>query len=44
MMLVTVADVILRALFNLPVTGTYDLVQLFLGRHGFSEHSRRFSP
>jgi TRAP-type C4-dicarboxylate transport system permease small subunit len=30
MMLVTVADVILRALFNLPITGAYDLVQLFL--------------
>ena len=30
MMLVTVTDVVLRALFNLPVTGTYDLVQLFL--------------
>lgn len=30
MMLITVADVILRAAFNLPVTGTYDLVQLFL--------------
>jgi TRAP-type C4-dicarboxylate transport system permease small subunit len=30
MMLVTVIDVILRAVFNLPVTGTYDLVQLFL--------------
>ncbi len=30
MMLVTVADVILRAVFNVPITGTYDLVQLFL--------------
>jgi TRAP-type C4-dicarboxylate transport system permease small subunit len=30
MMLITVADVILRALFNLPITGAYDLVQLFL--------------
>jgi len=30
MMLVTVVDVVLRAVFNLPVTGTYDLVQLFL--------------
>jgi TRAP-type C4-dicarboxylate transport system permease small subunit len=30
MMLVTVIDVVLRAVFNLPVTGTYDLVQLFL--------------
>lgn len=30
MMLVTVCDVVLRAVFNLPVTGTYDLVQLFL--------------
>jgi TRAP-type C4-dicarboxylate transport system permease small subunit len=30
MMMVTVADVILRALFNLPITGAYDLVQLFL--------------
>ncbi len=30
MMLVTVADVTLRALFNLPITGAYDLVQLFL--------------
>lgn len=30
MMLVTVADVILRAVFNAPITGTYDLVQLFL--------------
>ncbi len=30
MMLITVADVVLRAVFNLPVTGTYDLVQLFL--------------
>ena len=30
MMMITVADVILRALFNLPITGAYDLVQLFL--------------
>src|SRR5271156_3068192 len=30
MMLITVADVVMRAGFNLPVTGTYDLVQLFL--------------
>jgi TRAP-type transport system small permease protein len=30
MMLITVADVVLRAAFNLPITGTYDLVQLFL--------------
>ncbi|MFZ1003367.1 MAG: TRAP transporter small permease [Pseudolabrys sp.] len=30
MMLVTVADVLLRAFFNLPITGAYDLVQLFL--------------
>lgn len=30
MMLITVIDVILRAVFNLPVTGAYDLVQLFL--------------
>jgi TRAP-type C4-dicarboxylate transport system permease small subunit len=30
MMLVTVADVTLRALFNLPIAGAYDLVQLFL--------------
>jgi TRAP-type C4-dicarboxylate transport system permease small subunit len=30
MMLITVIDVVLRAVFNLPVTGTYDLVQLFL--------------
>jgi TRAP-type C4-dicarboxylate transport system permease small subunit len=30
MMLITVADVSLRAVFNLPITGTYDLVQLFL--------------
>ncbi len=30
MMMITVVDVILRALFNLPITGTYDLVQLFL--------------
>jgi TRAP-type C4-dicarboxylate transport system permease small subunit len=30
MMLITVADVTLRALFNLPIMGAYDLVQLFL--------------
>lgn len=30
MMLVTVADVCSRALFNRPITGSYDLVQLFL--------------
>jgi TRAP-type C4-dicarboxylate transport system permease small subunit len=30
MMMITVADVILRRLFNLPITGAYDLVQLFL--------------
>lgn len=30
MMMITVADIILRALFNLPITGAYDLVQLFL--------------
>lgn len=30
MMMITVADVFLRALFNLPITGAYDLVQLFL--------------
>lgn len=30
MMLITVADVLLRALFNLPIAGAYDLVQLFL--------------
>jgi len=30
MMLVTVADVTSRALFNRPITGAYDLVQLFL--------------
>jgi TRAP-type C4-dicarboxylate transport system permease small subunit len=30
MMFITVIDVVLRAVFNLPVTGTYDLVQLFL--------------
>ena len=30
MMLITVADVTLRAAANLPITGTYDLVQLFL--------------
>lgn len=30
MMLLTVVDVILRALFNLPVRGTYELVELLL--------------
>ena len=30
MMLVTVLDVLSRALANLPITGAYDLVQLFL--------------
>lgn len=30
MMLITVADVVMRAIFNLPITGAYDLVQLFL--------------
>ena len=30
MMLITVADVSSRALFNKPITGAYDLVQLFL--------------
>ncbi|HEY5380241.1 MAG TPA: TRAP transporter small permease [Pseudolabrys sp.] len=30
MMMVTVADVCLRAVGNLPITGAYDLVQLFL--------------
>ena len=30
MMLITVADVTSRALFNRPITGAYDLVQLFL--------------
>ena len=30
MMLITVADVTLRAVANLPITGAYDLVQLFL--------------
>lgn len=30
MMVVTVIDVVLRATLNLPVTGAYDLVQLFL--------------
>lgn len=30
MMLITIADVTLRAVANLPITGTYDLVQLFL--------------
>jgi len=30
MMLITVADVSLRALLNQPITGAYDLVQLFL--------------
>ena len=30
MMLITVSDVVMRAVFNLPITGAYDLVQLFL--------------
>ncbi len=30
MMMITVADVSSRALFNAPITGAYDLVQLFL--------------
>ncbi len=30
MMMITVADVIMRAAFNRPITGTYDLVQFFL--------------
>jgi TRAP-type C4-dicarboxylate transport system permease small subunit len=30
MMMITVADVTSRALFNKPITGAYDLVQLFL--------------
>lgn len=30
MMMITVADVTLRAVFNRPIAGTYDLVQLFL--------------
>ena len=30
MMLITVVDVSSRAFFNKPITGTYDLVQLFL--------------
>ncbi len=30
MMMITVADVVLRAAFNRPITGTYDLVQFFL--------------
>ena len=30
MMLVTVADVVLRSLFSSPVFGTFDLVELFL--------------
>jgi TRAP-type C4-dicarboxylate transport system permease small subunit len=30
MMLITVADVTARSLFNRPITGAYDLVQLFL--------------
>ncbi len=30
MMLITVADVTSRALFNRPITGAYDLVQVFL--------------
>ena len=30
MMMITVADVGLRSLFNIPITGTFDLVELFL--------------
>jgi TRAP-type C4-dicarboxylate transport system permease small subunit len=30
MMLLTVADVALRALFNLPIRGTYELIELML--------------
>jgi TRAP-type C4-dicarboxylate transport system permease small subunit len=30
MMLLTVADVVLRTVFNRPLRGTYDLVELFL--------------
>ena len=30
MMLLTVADVVLRAIFNRPLRGSYDLVELFL--------------
>jgi TRAP-type C4-dicarboxylate transport system permease small subunit len=30
MMLVTVADVVLRAVFNLPIRGTFELVELLL--------------
>jgi TRAP-type C4-dicarboxylate transport system permease small subunit len=30
MMMITVADVIMRAVLDLPITGAYDLVQLFL--------------
>jgi len=30
MMMVTVADVLLRSLFSLPIFGTFDLVELFL--------------
>ncbi len=30
MMMITVADVVLRTAFNRPITGTYDLVQFFL--------------
>ncbi len=41
MMLITVADVSSRALFNAPITGAYDLVQLFLVGTVFLEHSRR---
>lgn len=30
MMLITVADILLRTLFNIPIFGTFDLVELFL--------------
>ena len=30
MMMITVADVVLRTLFNFPIFGTFDLVELFL--------------
>jgi TRAP-type C4-dicarboxylate transport system permease small subunit len=30
MMMITVADVALRSLFNIPIFGTFDLVELFL--------------
>lgn len=30
MMMVTVADVVLRSLFNIPITGTFDLVELLM--------------